>query len=125
MNILKSLLKKNNQLLAFIFFMVGANLFSCSTKQKAVQNVADASVLIVATMGEQIIELQNAQYKAIMKAVKETDFNNLKKSYKGKLRDLPLTSITYKGHKVTYQQAACPDKLQVLASLLEEFHMEN
>ena len=36
------------------------------------------------------------------------------------MRDLPLTSISYKGHKVSYQEGACPDKLAKLAALMED-----
>ena len=74
----------------------------------------------VSVIGERLIELDKKQYNAILQKIEAADFSTLETVYKGRMRDLPLTSITYKAHKVTYQQAVCPDKLSTLAEIIED-----
>ena len=73
----------------------------------------------VPVIGERIIALDKKQYTAILQKIEAADFAALETVYKGKMRDLPLTTITFKAHKVTYQQAVCPEKLSQLAKMIE------
>ena len=70
-------------------------------------------------IGERLIELDKKEYQAIVDQFKAASFSDFETSYKGKLRDIPLTSITYGGHKVTYQEMACPKNLRQLVALVE------
>lgn len=74
----------------------------------------------VPVIGERIIALDKKQYTTILQKVEAANFTALETVYKGKMRDLPLTSITFKAHKVTYQQAVCPDKLNPLVKMIED-----
>ena len=58
-------------------------------------------------------------YDHIITQYNAANFKAFEASYKSRMRDLPLTSISYKGHKVSYQERACPDKLAKLAALME------
>jgi len=74
----------------------------------------------VSVMGEALIELEKKEYKAILKELEMIDFKALKTSYKGGIRDLPLTSISIGAHKVTYNQVNCPKELNGLAMTIEK-----
>ncbi len=74
----------------------------------------------VAVMGEQLIELEKEEYAAILKQLETADFKTLKTNYKGEMRDLPLTSISIDGQKVTYNQDNCPKQLNDLAMAIEK-----
>jgi len=73
----------------------------------------------VSFIGERLIELDKQEYKDIVDRFESGSFSDFETSYKGKLRDIPLTSITYGGHKITYQEVACPKNLQQLVALVE------
>jgi len=76
-------------------------------------------ILNVPVVGERIIPIETADYEKIVQALKTANFEEFESVYKGKMRDLPLTSITYQGHKVTYQDEVCPKKLGGLAEWIE------
>ena len=140
-------------LMLLVLVLTGALVFtSCSSKQKTLQQSANATTVItykkersrgnklplytievldnktvrytgtanVPFIGERIIELNRAEYKAILEQFQSSDFKSFESTYKGNKRDLPLTSITFEGHKITYQEVACPTALQALASAVEE-----
>ncbi len=73
----------------------------------------------VSVIGERIITLDQKTYHAILQKFETANFTTLEPVYKGKMRDLPLTSVTYNKHKVTYQQAVCPKQLRELAEMIE------
>ncbi len=74
----------------------------------------------VPSIGERLIELKKADYQSLLQSFQAAKFNEFDTVYKGKKRDLPLTSITYNNHKVTYQEVACPKSLQALVSRIEK-----
>jgi len=74
----------------------------------------------VAVMGEQLMELEKKEYEAILKQLENADFETLKSSYKGGMRDLPLTSISIGAQKVSYNQDNCPKQLSGLAVAIEK-----
>ncbi len=74
----------------------------------------------VSVMGEQLIGLEKVEYDAILKQLETADFKTLKTSYKGGMRDLPLTSISIGEQKVTYNQDNCPKQLSGLAMAIEK-----
>lgn len=74
----------------------------------------------VPKIGEQIRAISEKKYTKIVNQFKAAEFKAFQESYKSRIRDLPLSRITYEGHTVTYQEAACPSELRVLTDLLEE-----
>lgn len=86
-------------------------------KEKAAKYTGLANVSV---MGEQLMELEEKEYEAILKQLEKADFNNLETSYKGGMRDLPLTSIRIGEQKVTYNQDNCPKQLSGLALAIEK-----
>jgi len=73
----------------------------------------------VPVIGERKITIDHTIYKIILDQFQGADFTAFDTTYKGRMRDLPLTSISFKGHKVTYQKEACPSPLNKLATLME------
>lgn len=90
-------------------------------KEKVVRYTGLANVSV---MGTQLIELEKAEYAAILKQLELADFKALKNNYKGGMRDLPLTSISVGGQEVTYNQDNCPKQLSDLASTIENIVSE-
>ncbi|MFK7980674.1 MAG: DUF6438 domain-containing protein [Saprospiraceae bacterium] len=74
----------------------------------------------VPVIGERKITIDRTTYAAILEQFQSTDFAAFDTVYKERLRDLPLTSITFKAHKVTYQEVACPKSPNKLAKLMED-----
>ena len=85
-----------------------------SSKVMKYTGVANVSVI-----GERIIDLDAKAYDALLANFVASDFKEFESVYKGRMRDLPLTSITFEEHKVTFQEEACPDKLEKLAQQIE------
>jgi len=73
----------------------------------------------VPVIGERLIELDKKEYQTIIQKFEGANFTAFETVYKGKMRDLPLTSITFNKHKITYQPAVCPEKLMDLAEIME------
>lgn len=78
----------------------------------------------VSVLGERIIELEKKEFEAILKQLETIDFKTLEASYKGGMRDLPLTSISVLEQKVTYSQDNCPKQLNELAASIEKIVSE-
>lgn len=74
----------------------------------------------VSVMGEQLIELGKEEHATILKQLELAEFKSLKTSYKGGMRDLPLTSIIVGEQKVTFNQDNCPNQLSDLAASIEK-----
>lgn len=74
----------------------------------------------VSLMGEQVIEIEKGEFNAILKQLEITNFKTLASSYKGGMRDLPLTSISFDHHKITYNKENCPKELNSLATTIEK-----
>lgn len=74
----------------------------------------------VSMIGEQLVELEEKEYEAILKQLEIADLKTLNTSYKGGMRDLPLTSISVGVQKITYNQENCPKQLSGLAVALEK-----
>ena len=83
------------------------------------QTVKYTGLANVPVIGERTITINHTTYTAILEQFQSTNFIAFDTVYKGRLRDLPLTSITFKAHKVTYQEEACPNQLNKLAKLIE------
>jgi len=86
-------------------------------KEKVAKYTGLANVTV---MGEQLMELDKKEYEAILKQLETADFKTLKTSYKGGMRDLPLTSIRMAAQKVTDNQDNCPKQLSGLALAIEK-----
>lgn len=71
-------------------------------------------------IGERILELKKEEFEAILNQLSTIDFKQLESNYQGGKRDLPLTSISYQEHKVTYNQDNCPKQLNGLATSIEK-----
>lgn len=84
------------------------------------QTVKYTGLANVPVIGERNITINHTTYTAILEQFQNTNFTTFETVYKGRLRDLPLTSITFKAHKVTYQEEACPKQLNKLAKLIED-----
>ena len=87
-------------------------LFSMEFKEGKV--VKYTGIANVPVMGEHIIEMKEKEFDHLINQFKAVNFNAFEKVYKGRIRDLPLTSISYDNHKVTFQKEACPEKLDEL-----------
>ncbi len=87
-------------------------------ESEAVRYIGIANVPVI---GEKIITIDHTSYNAILAQFEAANFTSFKTVYKGKMRDLPLTSITFKEHTVTYQEGVCPKELRQLAKLMEKF----
>lgn len=70
-------------------------------------------------LGEHYFTISKSQFKNIKTAFKESDFSNFNRLYQGNIRDLPITVITHNSHEVKYQEREAPQKLKMLANLLE------
>ncbi len=134
--------------LAIISF-VSLIMFSCSRKGKIDNNVDDFQVTLktnrgrskarpqynisldgrkvsyngianMDSMGEKSFEISKANYSKIRKAFLESNFTSFKNEYKGRMRDLPMPTLTYNGHIVRYQEREAPPELLNLANLMKE-----
>lgn len=74
----------------------------------------------VPIIGERIIPISKKKHNQIVEQFKAANFTNFNQVYKGKMRDLPLTSITFQQHKITYQESVCPAPIEKLAKLMED-----
>lgn len=83
---------------------------------KAIKYTGVANVPVI---GERIIDLDAKAYDTLLTSFKASDFKQFEPVYKGKMRDLPLTAITFEEHKVTFQEEVCPEKLEKLARQIE------
>lgn len=76
-------------------------------------------------LGEHNFKLSKTEFKKIKDVFEQSEFNKFKILYMGKYRDLPITTITFKGHEIRFQETAAPEKLKNLAVLLESSLPEN
>lgn len=124
-------------------------LFSCSRKGKVDKSVDDFQVTLktnrgrskvkpqysislngrkatyngianMDTMGEKSFEISKANYSKIRKAFLASNFTSFEKEYKGRMRDLPMPTLTYNDHIVRYQEREAPAELLILANLMKE-----
>lgn len=70
-------------------------------------------------LGERMFKLEKKEFNRIIKAFENTNFDQFEPTYKGGMRDLPLTSITFQGHKVSFRKENSPEKLEQLSELIE------
>lgn len=73
----------------------------------------------VSVIGEKMITIDRTTYNKIITEFQAAHFTKFRASYKGKMRDLSLTTLIYQDHSVTYQEEVCPKKLEDLAKMME------
>ena len=70
-------------------------------------------------LGEHNFTIQKSEVKRIKDAFEKSAFSSFDKLYQGNIRDLPISSITYKNHEVRFQTKHAPKELKELALLIE------
>lgn len=87
----------------------------------AINAVKYKGIANVPIIGERIIPISKKEHHQILQQFKAANFTTFDQVYKGKMRDLPLSSITFQQHKITYQESVCPAPIEKLARLMEGF----
>lgn len=71
-------------------------------------------------LGERSYTLTEAQYATVYQAFLDSNFQNFEESYIGKMRDLPIFTLTYNGRSIRYQKREAPEGLLELAEHIIE-----
>ncbi len=68
--------------------------------------------------------ISEKHYSAIITELNKTDFNTYEDTYFSKIRDIPVSEITYNGKTVQFQKKECPVSLHHFVTLVEELVTE-
>lgn len=75
--------------------------------------------------GEHAFKISDEKMSTLIKAFDESNFSGFKDEYIGRIRDLPIMTLTYNNKKIRYQEREAPDKLKQLASEIESLVFQN
>ncbi|MDA0779171.1 MAG: DUF6438 domain-containing protein [Bacteroidetes bacterium] len=70
-------------------------------------------------LGKRSVKISKVELQNLKEAFEKNNFLSLNETYQGNKRDIPVTSIFYKNHTVTFQKEYAPEQLKEINNVLE------
>lgn len=83
-------------------------------------NVLYNGIANMSVMGEKSYKLDQEKFNNLNVAFKSSNFKKFESEYMGRMRDLPIATLSYNGHSVRYQKREAPAALIVLDKMMDE-----
>ena len=76
-------------------------------------------------LGKHSYDISKQVLDDIITSFDNSNFSSFKTEYKGRMRDLPISTISYQGHTIKFQHREAPAELIQLVDLVKDLIPEN